>query len=200
MHGVANRKRKIKLMDSKEFFVQCLSQASEVVESISREDFDKPTPDDDWDVHHLLMHMTYELYWIPDMVQGKTIDEVGAKYDSDLTEGDFKQNWRDGAKKAEVAIRSADLYATAHLSFAEASNDSYINQVGGELLIHAWDLSKAIGQPISFKPELTEHLYSNTKPRADTLVRSGLFKPVVGVSDGADLQTKLLALFGRHSN
>lgn len=187
-------------MDTKKFFSQCLNQANLVVNSISVKDFIKPTPDDDWDIHHLLMHMAYELYWIPEILQGKTIAEVGDKYDRDLTEGDFKKNWIDGVKKAELAVRSADLNATAHLSYADVSNDSYINQVGGELLIHAWDLSKAIEKPLSFSPETAQHLYRNIKPRADSLHRSGLFKPVIEVDEDSDLQIKVLALLGRRSD
>lgn len=184
-------------MDPRDFFKKCLHQATLVVFQVIPSDYILSTPDTDWNVEQLLQHMMFELSWVPDLVQGLKISEVGSKYEGDLIGDSLHKNWQKAAKEAGKAVAEAKLEAMAHLSYANVVNEEYIWEVSGELLIHAWDLSIGINKPLSFPAELTEILYRRTKPNAENLHVTGLFAPIVKTDDDAPLQTKLLALFGR---
>lgn len=184
-------------MDPKDFFKKCLNQATMVVFQVNPSDYNLPTPDTDWNVEQLLQHMMYELTWIPDLVNGLKLSEVGLKYEGDLIGDELHQNWKTAAKLAEAAVNDANLNSIAHLSYANVANEEYIWEVSGELLIHAWDLSVGINKVINFPTELSEILYERTKPDAEHLHITGLFAPVVDTDEDATPQAKLLALFGR---
>ncbi|HVX24642.1 MAG TPA: hypothetical protein VG992_04885, partial [Candidatus Saccharimonadales bacterium] len=141
------------------------------------------------------------LSWVPEMVKGRTIEEVGDKYEGDLLEEgamDLHVRWEQAVHKADLAVNDADPEAMAHVSYGDISVDDYLRQVGGDLLIHAWDLGQAIAIPVRFAPDVAQVVYERTLPRKKELAASGLFAPAIKVPESADLQTKLLALFGRH--
>jgi len=71
-------------MNAKALFLATLDQATAVIDHVAPDDYHRPTPDTEWDVAALAGHMLYELCWVPDLLQGKTIAEVGSVYDGDL--------------------------------------------------------------------------------------------------------------------
>ena len=183
-------------MDSKQLFFNCIDKVDEVIDNLKISDFNKPTPDEGWNVNRLLEHMFYELYWIPDIISDKTIEEVGDKYDKDYVNHNFKRNWKIGSDKAKKAVKQAEFGQNVYLSFSIVTNEDYINQVSGEMLIHAWDLAKAINFPLIFGEQLSQNIYKLAKPKIESMRLSGMFKSIK-VNDSADITTKVLALYGR---
>lgn len=186
-------------MDAKELFNRVLAQASEVFETVTPADYQKPTPDTEWDVHTLANHMLYELSWIPEMVQGYTIVEVGAKYDGDLLENVPAANWHTAAERAIAAVSACDLGETAHLSYGDYSNESYLQQASGDLLVHSWDLASALQTGWHMDPEVAQVIYDGMAASRAAWQNSGLFGREIDVPGSADIQTKLLALTGRNA-
>lgn len=186
-------------MDAKELFKRSIAQATQVVDKVEPTDFSAPTPDADWDVRTLAAHMLYELSWTADIVQGRTAAEVGDKYEGDLMGERLAQSWETAATSARAAIERADLQATAHLSYGDVTVEDYLIEAASDQLIHAWDLGTAINLPVRFDPEVTQAVYDKTLPRLGGMRASGLFGEPVDVPDNADLQTKLLALYGRRA-
>jgi uncharacterized protein (TIGR03086 family) len=66
-----------------------------------------------------------------------------------------------------------------------------------DLLLHAWDLARALGVDETLDPELVDAVLTAAEPHTDELAASGLFAPPVPVPADADPQTRLIALFGR---
>lgn len=187
-------------MDGADLFSKCLAQATVVVKQVRPQHWGSPTPDSEWNVRDLLAHMLYELSWVPDLVAGKTIEEVGDVYDTELSEDsgvDITIDWQTAADKADAAVAEADPDEPAHLSYGEVTNDYYLQQQATDQLIHAWDLGKAIGVPVRFDTEAAQVIYDFIKPQQAELVQTGLFAAALPVPDSADLQTKLLGLLGR---
>lgn len=187
-------------MDAKELFKQALFQATTVVNTVQPTDFDKPTPDTKWDVRTLVGHMLYELSWTPDLVQGAALAEVGNRYDGDLIGGDLATSWQEAAERAIQAVDQADLRGVAHLSYGDVTNEDYLKEAGSDQLIHAWDLGTAIGMPVRFDPGVAQVVYDNALPKKDSMRASGLFAEPKEVDDAADIQSRLLALYGRQSS
>jgi uncharacterized protein (TIGR03086 family) len=184
-------------MNGKQLFSQALEYAVTVVDAVQPEDFDKPTPAKEWNVHKLAEHMLYELSWVPDLVRGATITEVGTKYNPPLMDSAFIARWRTATDAARHAADAADPQAVVHISLGDTTVDEYLQQVGFELLIHSWDLAQAIGQELHYNDEVAQAAYDYALQYAAEWNQAGLFAPPISVPESADLQTKLLALTGR---
>jgi len=184
-------------IDPKKLFNNCLRQSSQVVSLVRPGDLHNRTPDKDWNVQQLLQHMYYELSWIKEVMSGKTIEEVGDKYDHLVIDESLLKNWDKEALRALQTVNKADINSMVHLSYGEHKAEQYIQQISGELVIHAWDLSVGINKPLLIDRQIVVQLYDLAKPKSKMMSASGLFSPVLPTTKDDDLQTKLLALYGR---
>jgi len=184
-------------MDLKDLFKNCLKQASSVVSQVKTSQFKDPTPDTEWDVKDLIRHMLYELSWAADILDGKTVAEVGNKYNTDLINDNLKKNWQSAGERALDSLNLVGLNQIIHLSYGDFKASHYIQEQANDQLIHAWDLGSAIGVEVKFDPSIAEFLYEAALPRQPEMATTGLFAPAIKVPESADIQTKLLALFGR---
>ena len=184
-------------MDVRKLYLYALGEATKIVERVEPEQMELPTPDAEWTVHDLLQHMTYELAWTADIVEGKTVAEVGDKYEGELLNGDLIDVWKHCAAIAQSAVEGCDINGTAHLSYADKSVEEYLLEAGNDQLIHAWDLGQAIGVLVILDDKTAHHLYEHALARKEELVDSGLFATPVEVPTSADAQTKLLGILGR---
>jgi uncharacterized protein (TIGR03086 family) len=184
-------------MDVKKLFLICLESATDVVKQVKVSQFDDPTPDTEWNVRQLASHILYELAWVPDILSGRTITEVGGKYDGDLIGNNLQNSWSEREKLAKEAVYKVDVNSIIHLSYGNFPAKHYLQQAANDQLIHSWDLGRAIKIPVFFDKEVLLELYKKALPRKNQLVKSGLFAPVIDVSNNSDLQTKFLAIYGR---
>ncbi len=155
------------------------------------------TPCTDWSLQQLLGHVVYELLWVPDIVNGKTMAEVGDKYEGDVLGDDLLVAWDNAANKASAAVKQADLSATAHLSYGDTKMEAYITEVGCDMLVHGWDVAQAVNCTLHMDKKLAQFAYFYYLPRADRARLSGVFGAAIDVSSDSIIQVKLLALLGR---
>ncbi len=184
-------------MDVKQFYEQALEVATQIVNKVNEEDYEAPTPDTEWTVRDLLNHMLYELAWTEDILHGKTIAEVGDVHDGNLIGKNLKSEWRRYAEAALSALEDVEINDTVHLSYGAVTAEEYLWQTGSDLAIHAWDLGEGISEEVVFGQELAQQLYSYAENRGEELASSSLFGEPLTVSSTADLQTRLLGLYGR---
>ncbi|MHB1864647.1 MAG: TIGR03086 family metal-binding protein [Candidatus Saccharimonadales bacterium] len=187
-------------MDTRKLFINAVRTATSAVRLVQDADYTKPTPDSEWDVKDLASHMLYELSWVPDIVSGKLVSEVGDKYDGDLIGENLRRNWLEAETTAINSVKNCDLKGVAHLSWRDATNEYYLKQAASDQLIHAWDLSAALARPVKFDTEIAEYLYAYNYPNKDRMASSGLFGAELEVPKSSDIQTRLLALYGRDIN
>ena len=156
------------------------------------------TPCEAWDARELVNHVVVEQLWVPHLVAGETLEEVGDRYDGDQLGDDPAAAWSEAARAArEAIVAPGALDGTVHTSMGPLSAVEYVRQLTMDLAIHAWDLARAVSLDEELDPELVEELYRVWSARADELAASGVFGPPVEVSGDAELQTRLLALTGR---
>jgi len=184
-------------MTAKELYLYAVDQATAVVVQLEPEQLELPTPDTAWNVHDLLQHMLYELAWAADVVSGRTLAEVGSKYDGDLLGDDAIKNWRHYDALTQAAVEMCDEQATAHLSYGDKTVEKYLWEAANDQLVHAWDLGQAIGVSVVFDATAAKELYARAAADEGGLIGSGLFGPPISVPDSANVQTKLLGLLGR---
>lgn len=189
-------------MDPQDQYRKSLEQVAAVVRQIRGDQLANETPDDEWTVRDLANHILYQVSWVPAMVQGETIDEIGDEYDGELYDGDVPNAhvnliaaFDSAAAKADLAVADADPEETAHMSYGDAPVTDYLMQAGGDILVHGWDLAKAIGVPFTFDPAIAQTIWDGVKDQ--DMSGSGLFKKALPIAESASYQDKILAHFGR---
>jgi uncharacterized protein (TIGR03086 family) len=168
------------------------------VAAIAPDQWNAPTPCTDWDVRTLVNHLVYEAKWAPDLFAGKTIEEVGDRYEGDQLGDDPVAAWRESNASARAAIAEPGaLERIVHLSFADLPGGEYLNQLTLDLAVHGWDLARAIGADETIEPVLVDAILPYIEANAELISGSGVFGERVPVGPDADDQTKLLGLLGR---
>jgi uncharacterized protein (TIGR03086 family) len=69
--------------------------------------------------------------------------------------------------------------------------------VTGDVLVHTWDLARAVGVDVTLDPELAAAMLAGIEPIADLLASSGHYNAAVPVAPGTNVQDRLIAATGR---
>jgi uncharacterized protein (TIGR03086 family) len=156
-----------------------------------------PTPCADWDVRALVNHVTGEELWTVPLLEGRTIAEVGDRFDGDLL-GAAPADVVDGAAKSAVAAFEEPGAAEriVHLSFGDTPASEYAMQLIADHAIHGWDLAVATGGDTAIDDELVAALTGWFVEREDLYRGAGAVSERPPVS-ARSAQEELLVAFGR---
>ncbi|WP_236793140.1 TIGR03086 family metal-binding protein [Amycolatopsis sp. GM8] len=177
---------------------EALREFDRTVHQISGGQWDAPTPCSEWTVRDLLNHLVSEQLWVPHLLAGETLAQVGDRYDGDVLGGDPVGIW----EKSSIAARQAWTEPGAtdrqvQLSFGDSEATLYGWQMTIDLAVHAWDLAKGIGaaQPIS--AEVADTLLPIVTPQIDWWQGIDIVAAPVPVPESASAADRLVALCGR---
>ena len=138
---------------------------------------------------------------VPAILKGTAAATSDEMYDEDVMESgtdDLSVQWQTAADKAEAAVAEIDLEDTVMHNGELTAVENFLTDVAGEMLIHAWDVGEAIGMPVRFQQAVAEAILETTVVPSKLMISShGLFTEPIDPPANADLQTRLLALFGR---
>jgi len=167
------------------------------IRQIPPEYWDASTPCDEWDVYELVNHNVTENLWVPVVLDGHTISEIGG-LDGDQLGADPELAWEDSRHDAVAAFEDADLGATVRLAAGSTTVIDYLRQRTADLAIHAWDLATAIDIEGELDQEVVVAVYEWAQPLASVFASlPQFFEPPLTPPQGAGLQSRLLHLFGR---
>ena len=166
------------------------------VRQIGDHQWQAATPDEDWSVRDLVG----EDLWVPPLLAGATIAEVGDRFEGDVLGSDPKAAWT-AASAAAVRAVGADgaMDRIVHLSFGDFPGSDYALQLFADHLIHAWDLARAIGADENLDEELVASCATWFKAMEEAYRSAGAIAAPPPVPGQADAQTVLLARFGRRA-
>jgi uncharacterized protein (TIGR03086 family) len=182
----------------RDLFRSAVAEFGERVHAIRDSQLQAPTPCSDWDVRALVNHLVNEMRWAPPLLGGRTIAEVGDRFDGDLLGDDPKRAWDAAAREAVAAVDAeGGMERTVHLSFGDVPGSEYTRQLFADLLIHGWDLARAIGADERLDPGLVDACAAWFAQVEDGYRAAGAIGARPEVPAGADPQTQLLAAFGR---
>lgn len=171
-----------------------------VVHQIEGHQWDAPTPCSEWTVRDLVNHLVYEQLWVPWLLRGATLEEVGDRFEGDMVGSDPIAAWEGAAEAARAAwmMPGAAERKDVHVSTGLISAEEYGWQMVLDLAVHGWDLARAIDVSHPIEDELAGELYRQAAPEVDAWQSYGIFAPVVPVADDADPVDRLVALLGRN--
>ena len=189
-------------MRQRELFLQADAALRDVVNRITPEQLDLPAPADwtrtfDPRLRDVLSDHVRDEIWVPDVLAGRSIEEVGDRYTGDLL-GDDPIAAYNAANDAATAAATAELdpETIVHLSYGDFPVAVYFEHIATYRAFQAWSIAQLIGADYSLPPELVESLFEIVVPQAEAWRAMGVFGPPVDVPEGADRETELLAVTG----
>jgi uncharacterized protein (TIGR03086 family) len=172
-----------------------------VVGRIGEGDWGKGTPCRGWSVRDLLNHLVYEQLWVPHLLGGASVADVGDRFDGDQLGDDPVGRWRSSSAAARKAwLRPGAVDRKVQLSRGGTPASAYGWEMTMDLGVHGWDLATAIGAESPLDEELAEAIYGRFEEEVvEQWQGVGIFDPPIPVSGEADWATRLLALLGRRA-
>lgn len=163
---------------------------SERLVEVGESDWSLPTCCDGWDVTHLVDHAIGAQRMVP--------RALGAAGDIDATGDDLALVWGTVRRGAEETLSAPGVFdQTVKLPFGEMAVKDGIGFPLSDLLVHTWDLARAIGADDRLHADACAQALANLEP-IDALLRGpGVYGPKLEPAAGADVQDRLLAFLGR---
>ena len=190
-------------MNSAELFLLSEKALTEVVDQISDNQWEIVVPkgftiqEGEWTVRKLINYHAYDDAWVPETLAGKTIAEVGTKYDGDLLGSDPKANWLAIVDKSVEAVKNVDLKQTVHLSYGDYPAEEYLYHITLFRTFRAVDFGRLLNIQYHLPDALIEGIWKYIVPNAAYFRQIGVIGEEIKVPEDAPLIEKLLALTGR---
>lgn len=183
-------------MELKTHYQRCVTAWTDRVAALDVDQWDRPTPCQEWTVRDLVNHVTGEDLWTPPLMAGATIEEVGGRFDGDLLGDDPPAAAREAAAGAADAVaQHLTSDGMVHLSYGEESMDEYVRQLAADHLVHAWDLAVATDGDARLDPEDVALVAGWFVDREDAYRSAAAIGPAVAGAGSA--QDRLIGAFGR---
>ncbi|MFD2419649.1 TIGR03086 family metal-binding protein [Amycolatopsis pigmentata] len=177
---------------------QALAEFDRTVHLVKADQWDNSTPCTEWTVRDLVNHLVSEQLWVPHLLGGATLAEVGDRYDGDVLGDDPVRVWEESSRAAREAwTAEGATERTVHLSFGDADASLYGWQMVIDLAVHAWDLAMGIGAPQPIEDDLAEEIIRVAGPIIEAAQAPGILAPPVAVPATASAPDRLVALCGR---
>ncbi|EEP72794.1 hypothetical protein MCAG_03121 [Micromonospora sp. ATCC 39149] len=176
-----------------ELLADAAPRAVAVVRGISDDQFDLPTPCEDYTVRVLLNHLFHAVV---------NFQTMAARQPVDLTdEGDLlTDGWRErfAAETQRLVQAWADPAALEGVSPGTGLPQETVGDMAvTDLTVHAWDLARATGQPYEAAPATIATLNAFMDRMGETSRQMGTFAaPVAAPPDATELD-RALARMGR---
>ncbi len=155
--------------------------------------WDNQSPCPEWKARDVVAHVANNFINLGGVLSGTTQAPMGAD-----------ESPPDAWTRAKAALvpqfETADLSALIPGPAGPMPADELIGRfLANDLLVHTWDLARAVGGDEALPADIVEGAYSGMKPLDAMLRQPGVFGPKVEVAPGADLQTEFLGFVGRRA-
>lgn len=194
-------------MDEAEVFVLADQTLNQVVARVRDEQWEMAMPaefrrrgsDEAPTLREVVNYHAYDDAWVPDMLAGRTMDEVGQDaYAGDLLGDHPVAAFASLVERAcHAAAEADDPERVVHCSFGDFSTREYFWQINMFRGLRAYDIARAIGVDLSLPDALVQGIWDEVSPHAEQWRSLGVFPEAVPVPDDAPLLDRLLGLTGR---
>jgi hypothetical protein len=189
-------------MRERELFLRADAALRDVIDRIHPDQLELPAPAEwvgvpDPTLLDVVAAHAYDEAWVPDVLAGRTIEEVDDKHGGDLLGGDpFAAYDRLNDAATAAANRALDPDDIAHLSYGDFPVSVYFQHIATYRAFQAWSIARLIGLDWHLPTELVDELWEQVLPQVDEWRAMGVFPPAVEAPADADRETQLLAATG----
>jgi uncharacterized protein (TIGR03086 family) len=193
-------------MSEQDTFILADEALSQVVSQIRDDQWGMKLPawfqvgrtQDDPSLRDIINYHAYDDAWVPDVLAGRAIAEVGSTHDGDLLGADPKASFARIVATAVTAVRTLDNPdKTVHLSYGDFPAREYLQHITYFRGLRVHDIAKLIGIDTTMSAELVQALWEMLVPQVEQWRAMRVFGPAVAVPAHAPLQDRLLGLTGR---
>ena len=167
-------------------------QFANTVAGVTADQWEDPTPCEDWSVRDLVRHAvdTQEMFL---GFVGRGVGEIPNVDDDPVAA------WDAASASVQADLDDPELATTEFTGFFgtstfEAAVDRFLNP---DLVIHRWDLARATGQDETIDAADAERVLEGARAFGDAFRSPGACGPEIPVPDDADIQTRVLGFYGR---
>lgn len=193
-------------MAERDVFILAEQALADVVDKVRPDQWDQRKPEwfhtggqGDASLREIVNYHAYDSAWVPDVLAGRTLEEVGDVYEHIKTDG--AGDYRAYSDAAIAAAQGLDDPArVVHLSYGDFPTREYLRHVTSFRGFRAFDIARWIGAGTQLPPELVRGMWDELSPDMEAWRAMGVYGPAVAVPDDAPLQDRLLALSGREPN
>lgn len=165
-----------------------------VVRAVGRDSWHAQSPCEGWNARDVVAHVVEGHRGVIARVRGGQSKPMGAGEDP-------AKAWEDassamGAITADAEALEREIEGPVGRMPAEQVIGRFVTM---DLLVHTWDLARAVGADERLDEAAVRHAYEGLKP-VDTMIRQpNVFGPKLEPPEGADLQTEFLYFLGRRA-
>ena len=163
------------------------------VEATPDDKWSAPAPCEGWAARDVVAHVVDSLRRITAAVNGGEPSTMGPDEDP-------KEAWRSSFAEAMEAVRQPGALEKplAGGPMGPMPLEMMLGRLlSTDVLVHTWDLARAVGGDERLDQDAVGHAYEGLKPLDAMLRMPGVFGPKVEPPADADLQTQFLSFLGR---
>jgi uncharacterized protein (TIGR03086 family) len=177
-----------------EGLADALAAVGRLIDGIRVDQWSAPTPCTDWTVRDLVTHLVGLNRVLAALLNDQALPVRGTNPLGD----DPVAAYRDSGAAVRAAFgRPGVLDRTYQGPLGTSTGADRLHWRITDLLAHAWDLSRATGQPAELPEGLAERALDFAERELPKQSRDGRFGPVQAVADGAPGIDRLVAFLGR---
>jgi hypothetical protein len=204
--GVSPATSSVAAMDARELFLEADAALRSVIDALTPAQLELAAPEE-WSSGHrsasltlrdIVLRHAYDEAWIPDLLAGRTPDEVGDRWKPVLSSDDPIGTYDAISDAATAAMSAADLdqAMTLHFSYGDYPFADGILHPTSYRAFQAWQIARLVGSDFHFSPELIAGLNELLLPIVPELRGYGVFPPEQQPPAEADDETRLLCAVG----
>jgi uncharacterized protein (TIGR03086 family) len=161
------------------------------VQAAAPDSWSNPAPCDHWTARDVVAHVIGSARGLSAGLTGQAAVELQA-------DDDIVTAWNDTRDGLLSATSTGDLSAQLPGPFGPMPAEQLIGRLFcTDILVHTWDLARAVGGDERLDAAAVEGAYSGLKPMDAMIRMPGVFGPKIEAADGDDLQTEFLKFLGR---
>lgn len=173
---------------------RALDAVGELISRVRSEQWAAPTPCAEWTVQRLVSH----LIGMNRVFAALLADEPESRSEPGAVVDDPVRGYRESAVALLAAFDEPDVLSRTYrgpLGVATGAERLQIRLY--DLLVHGWDLSRAIGEPARVPDDLAERSLAFVRTQLTEHARPGRFAPAQSVPDRAPAIERLAGFLGR---
>jgi uncharacterized protein (TIGR03086 family) len=177
-----------------------LEGAAQLVSAVRDEQWDLPTPCEQWSVRQLVNHVVGGNRLFTRVLSGEPLPEqLGRRAHEDLLGDEPAAAFRTSADDLLAAFRGPGVLERAHtVPAGTLPGPAVVHLRIVEILVHGWDLATATHQPVPFPDEIVEPQMAFSEQLLGKLPEGRRpFAPSRPAQDDAPAIDRLAALLGR---